>query len=312
MQIEKQIKKNFDLTPFTTFRIGGQAEFFVIVRNKEELLEAIKWAKVKRAPINILAGGSNILIVRKKIKGLVIKIAGENYSIKNNYLSCWAGTGLTKLAKISAAEGLTGMEWSFGIPGSAGGAVRGNAGAYGLDMSSAVAEIEAYDLIKNQFVKINHQACGFSYRGSAFKKKKNLLIVQVKLKLAKGKPEQIKNLSRKNFNHRFETLPKDPSAGCVFKNLRYKDIIKQNKKLAEGLAAKGLVRGGKIGAGYLIDQLGLKGEKAGGAEVSVKHANFIINTGKAKPKDVIKLINLIKRKIKHKYKIKFEEEIQYF
>jgi UDP-N-acetylmuramate dehydrogenase len=312
MPIEKLIQKNFDLTPFTNFRIGGQAEFFMIIKNKQELIKAIAWAKAKKLPLAILAGGSNILIIRKKIKGLVLKISGEHYFIKKNYVTCWAGTSLTKLAKISASAGLTGLEWSFGIPGSLGGAVRGNAGAYGFDMSGSVAEVEAYDLIKNQLVKLNNQACGFSYRSSVFKERKNLLIVGVKLKLAKGVPREIKALSQKNFNHRFESKPKEPSAGCIFKNLEYKKAIKQNKKLAEDLAAKGLVRGDKIGVGYLIDQLGLKGKTVGGAKVSEKHANFIINTGKAQSKDVVSLINLIKIKIKHKYKINLEEEIQYF
>ena len=145
-----------------------------------------------------------------------------------------------------------------------------------------------------------------------FKKRKNLLIVQVKLKLAKGVRKEIEALSRKNFNHRFSSKPKEPSAGSVFKNLEYKNVLKQNKKLAEDLAAKGMVRGGKIAAGYLIDQLGLKGKTAGGAKVSGQHANFIVNTGKAQAKDVVKLINLIKIKIKQKYKINLEEEIQYF
>jgi len=312
MLIEKLIQKNFDLTPFTTFRIGGQAEFFMIIKNRQELIEAAQWAKAKKLPVVIFAGGSNILITRKKIKGLVLKIFGEHYVIKKSYLTCWAGTSLTGLAKISAGAGLTGLEWSFGIPGSLGGAVRGNAGAYGFDMSGVVAEVEAYDLIKNQLVKLNNQACGFGYRGSVFKKRKNLLIVQVKLKLAKGAPGEIKALSRKNFNHRLESKPKEPSAGCVFKNFEYEKVLKQNKKLAEDLAAEGLVRGGKISAGYLIDQLGLKGKTIGGAKVSEKHANFIINTGKAESRDVVNLINLIKIKIKHKYKINPEEEIQYF
>ncbi|MBU2264238.1 UDP-N-acetylmuramate dehydrogenase, partial [Patescibacteria group bacterium] len=303
MPIEKLLQKNFDLTSFTTLRIRGQAEFFIIINNKQELVKAIAWAKAKKLPLVILAGGSNIVIVRKKIKGLVLKISGERYIINKNYLICWAGTGLTKLSKISALAGLTGLEWSFGMPGSIGGAVRGNAGAYGFDMSNLVAEVEAYDLIKKRFVKLKKQACNFSYRNSIFKKRKNLLIVGVKLKLAKGVSKEIKALSQKNFDHRFRANPKEPSAGCVFKNLEYKKVIKQNKRLAEDLAAKGLVRGGKIGAAYLIDQLGLKGKTAGQAKVSEKHANFIINIGKAKSKDVIKLINLIKRKIKHKYKI---------
>lgn len=312
MQIDKLIKKNIDLTPLTTFRLGGRADFYAEIKNKQELVSAINWAKARKLPLFVLAGGSNILIVKKKVKGLILKISGERYAIRNNYINCWAGSSLTKIAKASAQAGLTGLEWSFGIPGSAGGAVRGNAGAYGLDISNFVVEVEAYDFVKNKFIKLDNQACGFGYRDSIFKKRKNLLIVKVRLKLAKGALSEIKALSRKNFNHRFSSKPKEPSAGCVFKNLEYKKIIKQNKNLAEDLAAAGLIKGGKIGAAYLIDQLGLKGKTVGGAKVSEQHANFIINTGQAKAKDIVNLIKLIKTIIKHKYKINLEEEIQYF
>lgn len=312
MQLDKLIKKNFDLTKLTTFRIGGQAEFFLAIKNKQELVKAVAWTKAKKLPLSVLAGGSNILIVQKKIKGLVIKISGEDYLVKKNYITCWAGTSLTKLAKVSAQAGLSGLEWSVGIPGSLGGSVRGNAGAYGSDISGSVVLVEAYDLIKNKFIKLDHRSCGFNYRDSIFKKRKNLLIVEVKLKLAKGAVEKIKALGRKNFSHRLKSLPKEPSAGCVFKNLKIKEIIKQNKKLAEDLAKAGLVKGDKIGAGHLIDRLGFKGKIIGGAKVSSEHANFIVNTGQAQAKDVVNLMKLIKTRIKHKYKIDLEEEIQYF
>lgn len=312
MQLDKLIKKNFDLTKLTTFRIGGQAEFFLAIKNKQELVKAVAWTKAKKLPLSVLAGGSNILIVQKKIKGLVIKISGEDYLVKKNYITCWAGTSLTKLAKVSAQAGLSGLEWSFGIPGSLGGAVRGNAGAYGSDISGSVVLVEAYDLIKNKLIKLDRRSCGFNYRDSIFKKRKNLLIVEVKLKLAKGAVEKIKALGRKNFSHRLKSLPKEPSAGCVFKNLEYGKIVKQNKELAEALAAQGLVKGNKVGAGHLIDRLGFKGKTMGGAKVSAEHANFIINTDQTQAKDVIKLIKLIKTRVKYKYKIDLEEEIQYF
>lgn len=312
MLMEEKIKKNFDLAEFTTFRIGGKAEFFVIVKNKRELLDAIAWAEKRKLPISILGGGSNILIVRRKIKGLVLKMSGENYLIKKNYITCWAGTNLTKLSDASASAGLAGLEWSFGIPGTVGGAVSGNAGAYGICMSDCVEEVEAYDLVKKEFVKLNNKACGFGYRDSVFKKRKKLLIAEVKLKLAKEKIAEAKSLSEKNFNDRFARMPKEPSAGCVFKNLKYEYVARKNKKLAENLNSKGLVKGGKIGVGYLIDQLGMKGKAIGGAKISEKHANFIVNTGKAEAEDVIKLVNLIKTEIKNKYKINLKEEIQYF
>src|SRR3989338_808375 len=312
MPIEKSIKKNYDLTALTTFKIGGRADFFVIAKNKQELIEAISWAKIKKLPIRFFAGGSNILITKKKIRGLVIKISGEEYSVKGDIISAWAGTGLSKLAGIAVGLGLSGLEWALGIPGSVGGAVRGNAGAYGSDMSKQVAEVEAYDISKGRLVKFKNCGCGFSYRHSIFKQNRNLFIVNVKLKLSRGQTAGIKNLVKNNLFNRRRTNPKKPSAGCIFKNLEYTKLIKENRQLAEDLAVKGLFKGGKIGAGYFIDQLGLKGRARGGAKISERHANFIVNTGKASAEDIIDLINLIKKKVNSQYKINLEEEIEYF
>lgn len=312
MTIEKSIKKNYDLTALTTFKIGGRAEFFVVVKNKRELIETLNWARAERLPLSFFAGGSNVLITKQRIRGLVIKISGEEYLIKGNLISAWAGTGLSRLVKITIDRGLAGLEWALGVPGSLGGAVRGNAGAYGSDISGQVVEAEACDTVSGRLVKFSHQACGFSYRHSRFKKNKKLIITKVKLKLNHGQPVEIKNLVKEHLHNRQQTNPKEPSAGCIFKNLEYEKLIKKNRELAEDLAAKKLFRGGKIGAGYFIDQLGLKGQARGGAKVSEKHANFIVNTGQAKAKDVIKLINLIKKKVKYHYKINLEEEIEYF
>lgn len=310
--MEKIIKKNVDLAPYTTFRLGARAEYFVLVKNELELISAANWAKAKRLPLNFLAGGSNLIIVKRKVKGLVIKIAGEKYLIKNNLITCWAGTGLTKLSLSAARLGLGGLEWACGIPGSIGGAVRGNAGAYGFAISDVALAVKAYDPAKGKSVRLNNRACGFAYRDSIFKRKNSLLITEVKLRLVKGSPEKIKNLSQANLSRRLEANPQGFSAGCIFKNLEYKKVIKQNKKLAQELADGGKVRNGKIAAGYLIDLAGLKGKVRRGAKVSDKHANFIINTGQAEAKDIIYLINLIKKKIKNKYKLNLEEEVQYF
>lgn len=313
MSIEKIIKTNYNLAPLTTFKINGRAEFFVSVKNKQELIEAINWAKTKKLPRLFFSGGSNILITKKKIHGLVIKITGENYLIKGEMLSGWAGTSLSKLAAVSADLGLSGLEWALGIPGSLGGAVRGNAGAYGSDISLEVDEVEAYDAAKRELVKLNNQACGFSYRHSIFKENKDLIIVSINLKLAKGNSiEEVKKSAESNYGKRAQTYSKEPSAGCVFKNLEYKKLIKENPRLAKDLELKGLFRGGKIGTAYLIDQLGFKGQTSGRAKVSEKHANFIVNTGEASAEEVIDLINLIKKKVKKQYNISLEEEIEYF
>jgi len=308
---EKIVKKNYDLSFHNTFRLGAQAQFFVMVKNRKEFLRAVGWAKENKSPIIIIAGGSNIILAAKKIKGLVIKFSGEGCKIKGPVITAWAGSGLAKLTKLAIKRSLAGLEWAYGIPGSLGGAIRGNAGAYGSEISRVVAEVEAYDLKKNKFIRLNNRACGFNYRHSIFKKKKNLVIIGAKLKLSKGDPAAIKKLTDVSFKLRFAANPKQPSAGCIFKNPSYAELAKRNKKLALELKARGLVRAGKVAVGYLIDQLGFKGRTSGGAKISQLHANFIVNTGRAEGGDIIKLINLVKKKIKNKYKINPEEEIQY-
>jgi UDP-N-acetylmuramate dehydrogenase len=283
-----------------------------LVKNEPELVAAINWAGLKKLPVLFLAGGSNVLITKGKIRGLVIKITGQSYSVEGGSISAWAGIKLSKLAEITYDLGLTGLEWAWGVPGTLGGAVRGNAGAYGSDISGQVAEVKAYDASKGELIKLSKPACGFSYRHSIFKKKRNLFILNVKLKLNQADKAEVKDAAAKNLHSRRQTNPTEPSAGCVFKNLVYDKLIKENRELAQAIEAKGLFRGGKIGAAYLIDQLGLKGKTMGGAKISEKHANFIVNTGEAKAKDVIKLINLVKRKVKNQYKINLEEEIEYF
>jgi UDP-N-acetylmuramate dehydrogenase len=310
MSIGKKVKRNYDLTPLATFKIGGRAKFFVIVKNKQELIEAVNWAKNEKLPWLLLAGGSNVLIIKKKISGLVIRISGEEYSVKGETVSSWAGTSLTKLAKAAVAHGLSGLEWALGIPGSVGGAVQGNAGAYGSDMAKRLMEVEVYDVNSGRLIKLDKTACGFAYRYSIFRQNNNLLIVNVKLKLAIGQRSEIERLAQKNLRHRLQIRPSESNAGCVFKNLEYKKLIKQNYALAKEMMAKGLVREGKVAAGYLIEQLGLKGQARGRAKISEKHANFIVNRGGATAGDVMNLINLVKRKIKSRYGINLQEEIQ--
>ena len=175
-----------------------------------------------------------------------------------------------------------GLEWAAGIPGTIEGAVRGNAGAFGGEMKDSVKEVETFDA-KSQKVKIfQNKDCQFSYRSSIFKKNSNLIILSVKIKSKKSNPQKIKEyLKYRSIHH-----PKQPSAGSVFKNLK------------------------NIRARDLIEEAGLKGRTIGGAQISEQHANFIINLGGAKAKDVLGLIDLAKKEVKNKFGIKLEEEIK--
>jgi len=311
MFIDRNIKKNYNLNNLTTFHTRGLVDFFIKAANKKELAEAINWARRKNIRYYFLGDGSNILFTKKKISGLIIKIAGDEYIINKRVITSWPGTKLATLVKAAFVHSLSGLEWARGIPGSLGGAVYGNAGAYGSNISATVLEIEAFDISKNKYLNFDHQACGFSYKESVFKQNKNLVIVKVKLKLNQGKKDKIGKLAKQNFHNRLKTLPQEPSAGCVFKNLEYDKLVKINQNLAKELRAKNLVKGGKISTAYLIDRLGLKGRVSGGACISHRHANFIINTGRAEPGDILKLVKLIRKKMKSKFNIDLEDEIQF-
>ncbi len=255
-----KIQKNVSLAEYTTFKIGGPAKYFCKVENKEELIKAIDFAKSKDLPFFVLGGGSNLLVSDQGFNGLAIKIQNTKYQILDTKIIAGAGTKLSNLVGFSIKNGLTGLEWAIGIPGTVGGAVKVNAHAFNSDMSQLVKKIEKIDET----------------------------IFSVELEFKKGNQQRSKELIKEYAKKRISTQPlKYPSAGCIFRNVP------------------------GHGAGRLIDQAGLKGERIGDAMISDKHANFIINLGEAKAEDVVKLINLIKQKVKEKFKVDLEEEIDY-
>jgi len=288
------IQKNISLAKYTTFKIGGKARYFFIAKTKKDLIKAISFAQKSKIPFFILGGGSNLLVSDKGYKGLVIKIQMTRILKKQaGTIYAEAGAKLTDSVKISLKDGLTGLEWAAGIPGATiGGAIYSNAGAFGKSMKNIVEKVEVLDLRNLKIKNFKNKDCKFSYRESVFKKNKNLILISATFKLKKREKEKIKGLIEKYLKHRKTIQPLNyPSAGSVFKNPTIK-----NKSLK---------------AGELIEKCGLKGKRIGKVKVSEQHANFIVNLGGAKEKDVKKLINLIKRKVKSKFKIVLEEEVQF-
>ncbi|MFA6170911.1 MAG: UDP-N-acetylmuramate dehydrogenase [Patescibacteria group bacterium] len=307
-----KIQKNIPLAPFTTFKIGGPAKFFIEVKAKAELVSAIAWAKEKKEKIFIVGGGSNMLVNDQGVDGLVIRLANESMSINKNTIIAGAGVSLAKILKAAAEKGLSGMEWTAGIPkATIGGAVRGNAEAFSSPIGKIVKIVEIFDIRKNKFAALKQKDCQFKYRDSIFKKKDNYIIWEAKLALKKSNPEKVKKQMIENLKFR-QAMPKLPSAGSVFKNIPLKDIKRARPELAAKLKALGNARLGNIGAGLVIDKiLDLKGKKIGGAMISLEHGNFIINTGKATAEDIVNLICVIKQKARNKLNLKLEEEIKY-
>ena len=312
-----KFQKNVLLKNYTTFRIGGPAKYFFVAKNKEDLVKAISVAKKLnpspfpkgdrvKLPFFILGGGSNLLVSDKGFDGLIIKIQNTKYKILNTKIVAEAGTMLNQLVNVTASAGLTGFEWAVGIPGTTGGAVWGNAGAFNKSMEDVVKSVEALE-VKNEKCKVKNfkkRDCEFSYRDSIFKKNKNLIILSTTLQMKRGDKKEIENKIKKNLEQRNKTQPLSfPSAGSVFKNPRgfsAGELGEENKFSSSSFAAA-----------RLIEKCGLKGKKVGNVKISEIHSNFIVNLGRGTAKDVMRLIKIIKNKVKKKFGVVLEEEIQF-
>lgn len=283
-----KFQKNISLAKLTSFKIGGPAKYFCVAKNKKDLIGAVKWAKQKKIPFFILGGGSNVLGLDKGFNGLIIKIHNSKFIIHNSEIYAEAGVKLEDLVKLSERESLAGLEWAAGIPGTIGGAVCGNAQAFRTKMSDIVESIEVFNTKTLKIKTLLKKECDFSEKNSIFKKNKNLIILSTNLKLKKGDKKEIEKKIKENLDYRKKNHPwQFPSAGSVFLN-----------------------KPGLLPSAALIEKAGLKGAKLKGAMVSKKHAGFIINTGNATAQDVLDLIKLIKQKVKQKFGIELQEEIQ--
>lgn len=302
-----KFKENVLLRDYSTFKIGGISKYFIEIKNKEDLKKIINEIDM---PFRILGGGSNTLISDDYYNGLTIVFKTDKPKFLIEDKGCFgeiiveASVLLSFL--VSKLKEFTGLEWAIGIPGTIGGAINGNAGAFNESIGDCVTSVEVLEIGKG-VREIEKKDCKFGYRTSIFKNNPNLIILSVKLKLNKGNPsKKIKdNFEKRKLNH-----PKGFSLGCVFKNYYGevdKNILKKYPQLKDFYSEKGY-----ISAGMLIEECGLKGFSIGDAKISLEHANFILNLENAKSKNVLKLINFIKKEVQEKFLIKLEEEIQIF
>ena len=287
--IIQKIIYNEPMKKHTSFKIGGNADFFVSVKTIEELKQALFYAKQKKIPRTIIGNGTNILVSDSGIRGIVIKIDIQKFDLKeeNDYIEISVGSGnkMMALATQLKKQEISGFEQLSGIPGTIGGAIYMNAGAYGKEMKDIVVSTRCMNM-KGEIFELSNEEQKFKYRSSVFNTKE-YIILEAKLKLKKGKKEDIELQMNEYLNQRKEKQPLEyPSAGSTFK--RQEGII----------TAK------------LIDECGLKGYKIGGAMVSEKHAGFIVNTGDATAKDVLELIKYVKDEVYKKYGVKIEEEVK--
>lgn len=283
-----KVIEDYILKEHTTYKVGGKAICAVIPEDEKKLITLLSYLKENKIKYKVLGNGSNVIFNDSGYNGVIIKLDNFNYiNIINNKIIVGAGYPLNKLALRVSRLGFSGMEFAAGIPGTVGGAVYMNAGAYKSDMGYIVTSIKV--LTPNYEIKImKNKELDFHYRSSFLQQNKDYVCLEATLSLIKGDSEEIINLINERKKRRLETQPLEyPSAGSVFRN-------------PEGDFA-----------GRLIEEIGYKGKSIGGAMVSEKHANFIINTGSATGEDIKKLITEIKNKIKEEYNIELKVEQEF-
>ena len=292
----KYVKKNklgklleeFSLKGYNTYNVNGKARYIVYPNDVEGLKEIVRYLKENNLKYQVLGYGSNVIFYNKYYDGVIIKLdLFNNLEIKNNKVIVGSGYSLIKVALKTAKLGLTGLEFASGIPGSVGGAVVMNAGAYKSDMGYVVQKVKV--LTPDLEVKtLYNKDLNYHYRTSFLKENKDYIVLEATLSLKHGNKEAIMDLIKTRKEKRFASQPLEyPSAGSVFRNP--KDMY----------------------AGELIEKSNLKKTNINGAEVSEKHANFIINKGKCSGKDIADLIELVQKKVKedHGVDLILEQEI---
>jgi UDP-N-acetylmuramate dehydrogenase len=286
------VRRDEPMRAHTTYQIGGPADLFVVAQSEAKLVIAIREARAAGIVPLVLGGGANLLVADAGIRGLVVHYCGTRHAFRtqdgDTLLSSEAGADLKTLARESIARGLKGLEWAVDVPGTLGGAVVGNAGAYGgyiCDSLLSVKVLESDGTIQH----LKNAECGFCYRDSRFKqqlREERTIVLSATLMLRSGNAKEIAAQAAQYTEYRGQRHPDGASCGSVFK------------------------RTPKYPAGFLIEQCGVKGERRGNAMISLLHANYILNLGDAMAIDVKALIDLIQEQVKAQFDEDLELEVE--
>lgn len=304
-----RLLENVLLSDFSNYRIGGPARLFAKISSFKELIEVLK--QVYDNKVFVLGEGTNVLINDRGFDGLVIHNKIKGFKPGENNLSVGSGVLVKEILDYCIENSLSGFEWAGGLPGTIGGAVRGNAGAFGGETKDSVSKVESIDLKTLEIKKRTNRECNFSYRNSIFKKDgKGEFILFVNLRFEKGNKDEIASKINEKIEYRKKKHPLEyPNIGSIFKNFSF-ESLPENLKKEFGQYMKNdpfpVMPTAKI-----IALSGVKGARVGGAMLSDKHTNFIVNTDHATSNDVRELIRLVKQKVKEKFGLSLEEEIIY-
>ncbi len=300
---------NEPLAPHTRFAIGGPADIFFETASPESFAEALK--TVREAGLNsvVIGGGSNLIVADEGFRGVCLKLSSRRLRAFGLRVEVECGVGLQALVNFTAQRGLKGLETLTGIPGSVGGAVYGNAGAYGHSIQERILSVHFLDGEKGDEVReFSRAECEFRYRDSIFKKKKDWIILSATLDMETGNAVTLRETSARILSTRTRKYP--PSmrcAGSIFKNL----ILAELPRPVAASLPPGVVIEGKVPSAWFLEQIGAKGMKRGDLEVADYHANLIFNNGEGTAKDLVFLIRDLKRRVAMRFGIDLEEEVQY-
>lgn len=308
-----EIRKDVLLKDYTSFQIGGKADFFVSIASIDDLKQALGFAREKNLPFFILGGGTNVLLADKGFRGLVIHMNMRGVELLGKgKVFAEAGVPMEELLRFVSKQGLAGLEWAGGLPGTIGGAIRGNAGAFGGEIKDSVIKVHSFQsasVIRARARK--NQECRFTYRNSIFKKEEPTeIITGALLQLKPGvDPKELGEIIQEKVSYRQERHPLEfPNAGSIFGNCDVKKIPGRWKNEFHEVIKNDPFP--VIPTAFLIAQCNLLGKRIGQCEISPKHPNFIVNRGECKAKDVKKLIASIKRTIWERFGIRLEQEVQ--
>ncbi len=308
-------EENVPLKDHSNYKIGGPARYFVLAKSAQEVIEAVQEAHRIRVPIFILGGGSNLLISDDGFPGLVIKAGFSHIKKDGERLTVGAGVSVKELVQFCIDNSLSGFEWAGGLPGSVGGAVWGNAGAFKGETKDSTVEVVSVDIsgVEPRIVKRNNAQCEFGYRDSIFKQDATRgvqeVIVEMTFQLAKGDKEAIRAGAQEKIDYRVAKQPLDyPNIGSIFKNTQVEKVPAETLKRFGAKIKNDPFQ--VLPTAVLNDAAGLKGRTVGGAMISPKHPNFIINaSGHATAAEVKELMGIVRAEIKKQFGVELEQEV---
>ena len=303
------LERNISLAKYSNYKIGGLSRYFVMAKTAEELREALREAKRKKLNVFILGSGTNLIIPDKGFNGLTIKIAIDYITLKGSRVTVGAGVLMENLLDFALKNGLAGLAWAGGLPGTVGGAVRGNAGAFKGETKDTIYSARTLNTKTLKEKVWSQRASRFSYRSSIFKERDGEeVVLEAVFSLRKGDRKKILAEMNDHIGYRKERQPLNyPNIGSIFKNVPLKNVPKKlHKQFAPVIKTDPFP---VVPTAYLIAEAGLKGKIHGGAMISPKHPNFIVNVSGAHARDVKALITLVQKEVKKKFGIRIEPEV---